>query len=82
MKFEQEFQHYGFRLTHLYEYEFPLGLTKIGLNLDNFDLPQRSYQYDFYIPFFRLKNAFSDNLKILFYSTKIFQTLSNQYRFL
>ena len=69
-KIEQWSQVYAFRLTHLYEHEFPPGLTKFRMNLNDFYLPLRPYQYDFYIPHFVLKETFSDDLKKLFVSPK------------
>ena len=62
-KIEQQFHVYAFRLTNLYEYDFPPGLTKIQTNLNDFDLPQRPYQYDLYVPHIVLKDTFSDDLK-------------------
>ena len=69
-KIEQYLKFFAFRLTELYEYEFPPGLTKIQINLDDFYLPQQTYQFRFNISYFELEGAFNGNLKNLFKSTR------------
>ena len=62
-----------FRLTELYKYEFPPGLTKIQMNLQDFSLPQRPYQFKFNMPYFEFEGAFNDDLKNIFKSTRNIQ---------
>lgn len=57
-------------MIELNEYEIPVGLKKLQMNLDYFYLLQQPYQFRFNIPYFELEDAFNGHLKNWFKSTR------------
>ena len=55
-----------FKLTHINKYKFPANLTNIAMNPDGFFVPQRAYEWEYYLQFVCPKCHFVFLINLIF----------------